>query len=105
MVEADGKVTEEEKVALSLDLSKFGVNPDQLILMHTAAKAMSAEESVRIVSGFNAEQKKYATGYLAMLMASDGIDESEIKLWRLLSTLCGFPMMSIEQALDFWLNN
>lgn len=105
MVEADGKITEEEKVALTLDMIKFGVTPEQLSIMLPAANAMSAEESLIIAAGMNAKQKKYVTGYLAMIMASDGIDKAEVKLWSILSHLCGFPTMTIAQALDFWKNN
>ena len=105
MVEADGKVTEEEKVALTLDLMKFGVTPEQLGVLLPAANAMSAEESLIIAAGMNAQQKKYVTGYLAMIMASDGVDETEVKLWSVLSHLCGFPIMTIAQALEFWKNN
>ena len=105
MVEADGKVTEEEKVALTLDMIKFGVTPEQLGIMLPAANAMSAEESLIIAAGMNAQQKKYVTGYLAMIMASDGVDDTEVKLWSMLSHLCGFPTMTIAQALEFWKNN
>ena len=105
MVEADGKVTDEEKTALSIEMFKFGVSPDQLPQLLSAATSMSAEHSLVIVAGFDSEQKKYATGYLAMLMACDGIDDSEIKLWRMISTLCGFPTMTIEEAINFWENN
>ena len=105
MVEADGKVTEEEKVALTLDMIKFGVTPEQLSIMLPAARAMSAEESLIIAAGMNAQQKKYVTGYLAMIMTSDGVDDTEVKLWSMLSHLCGFPTMTIAQALDFWKNN
>ena len=105
MVEADGKVTEEEKMALTIELMKFGVTPEQLQILLPAANAMSAEESLIIAAGMNAQQKKYVTGYLAMIMASDGIDETEVKLWSLLSHLCGFPTMTIGQAVDFWKNN
>ena len=105
MVEADGKVTEEEKVALTFDMIKFGVTPEQLGIMLPAAHAMSAEESLIIAASMNAQQKKYVTGYLAMIMASDGVDDTEVKLWSMLSHLCGFPTMTIAQALDFWKNN
>lgn len=105
MVEADGKITEQEQMALTVDLVKFGVTPDQLELILPAAQTMSAEESIVVVAGFNAEQKKYATGYLAMIMACDGVDESEIKLWRFLSAICGFPTMTIEEAIEYWSKN
>ena len=105
MVEADGKVTEEEKIALTLELAKFGVSPDELEGMLKVANSMGAEAAIITVAGFDEEQKKYATGYLAMLMACDGIDESEVKFWRLISTLCGFPTMTISEAIDFWKNH
>ena len=84
---------------------KFGVTPDQLGILLPAANAMSAEESLIMAAGMNAQQKKYVTGYLAMIMGCDGVDESEVKLWNVLSHLCGFPTMTIAQALEFWKNN
>lgn len=105
MVEADGKVTEQEQVALTLDLVKFGITPEQLSVFLPAASAMSAEESMVVVAGMSESQKKYVCGYLAMIMASDGVDEAELKFWAMLSALCGFPRMTIGQAVDFWKNN
>ena len=105
MVEADGKVTEEEKMALTLELMKFGVTPDQLKILLPAANAMSAEDSLIIAASMSEHQKKYVTGYLSMIMACDGVDDSEVKLWRVLSHICGFPTMTISQALEFWKNH
>lgn len=105
MVEADGKVTEEEKVALTLELMKFGVTPDQLNILLPAAIAMSAEESLIIAAGFNDRQKKYVMGYLAMIMGSDGVDNSEVRLWNRLRLFTGCPSMTIVEALEFWKNN
>lgn len=49
------------------------------------------------------EKKKYATGFLAATMVADGnIDDSELALWKLVSTLASFPTMNIAEALSFW---
>lgn len=54
----------------------------------------------------NQEQKKYVTGYLATIMAADGeIADSEVTLWRLISTLANLPAMNIGEAITFWKNN
>ena len=39
-------------------------------------------------------------------MAADGeIADSEVKLWSLITMLCGLPEMSLGEALSFWSNN
>lgn len=106
MIAADGKVTAEETMGLAIEVAKFGIPADKLKDLLANSDTMSAEESIIMVANFNQEQKKYATGFLAMLMNADGdIDDSEVKLWKVISTLCGFPTMTIQQAIEFWMNN
>lgn len=46
--------------------------------------------------------EKYVTGYLATIMAADGeIADSEVSLWRLISTLANLPAMNIGEAITF----
>lgn len=106
MAAADGRIADEEKVAMSLELVKFGVTTDEVTDLLTAAQAMSSADALITLSAMTDGQKKYATGYLAAIMAADGeIADSEVKLWQLISTLGSFPTMTIKEALLFWKNN
>lgn len=103
MAMADGKVEEVEKVAIAMELVKFGVsNIDAAMIINNSQK-MDASDALSVLSCMTNEQKKYATGYLAAIMASDGdIDSSEIKMWQVICTLSSFPTMNIREALTFW---
>ena len=106
MAAADGRIADEENVAISFELAKFGVSVDEAGDLLATAQAMSPADALITISALNNEQKKYATGYLAAIMAADGeIADSEVKLWQLICTLGGFPSMNIRDALLFWKNN
>lgn len=48
-------------------------------------------------------KKKYVTGFFAAVMTADkDIDDSEVKLWSLISLLADLPTMTIAEALTFW---
>jgi len=103
MALADGKVEETEKAAIAIELVKFGVTSNQATQIINNSQSMDASDALETLAGMNTEQKKYATGYLAAVMASDGdIDPSEIKMWQLICTLSAFPTMNIGEALSFW---
>ena len=106
MAAADGRIADEEKAAIGLELVKFGVTADDVTNLILAAQLMSPADALITISAMNNEQKKYATGYLAVIMVADGeIADSEIKLWKLICALGSFPTMTIEEALNFWKNN
>lgn len=47
------------------------------------------------------EEKKYVTAYLGAIICADGkIEDSEIKAWSLISSICDLPRMSIKEALE-----
>jgi uncharacterized tellurite resistance protein B-like protein len=105
MALADGRMTEDEKKVMIADLKSFGVNIDTLqsVAMEAAADAMEGAEVLAVLSAMNSEQKKYACGYLASVMAADGeIHNKEVELWTLISLLAGFPTMSAGEAIAFW---
>lgn len=106
MAEADGHVDQVEHVAIASELRSFGVNESSVSAIIAKAAIMDAAEAIATLAVMTTEQKKYATGYLAAIMASDGeIAESEISLWQLVCTLASFPTMTIHEALRFWTNN
>lgn len=106
MIAADGKIDDKEVRAMSVELLKFGVTHSSLQTIVATSQAMEYSHAVGIVSAMNEEQKKYVTGFLAFIMAIDGeIADSEIELWRLISTFAELPTMSISEATDFWRNH
>lgn len=62
---------------------------------------MGNADALAILVSLDDERKKYVSSYLGTIMVSDGdIDEKEMALWQLISTLCGFPTMSIKDAVN-----
>ena len=87
------------------DLSNFGVKLDTLqhVALEATADNMDGAECISILSAMSIEQKKYACGYLAMVMAADGeIAEKEAELWKLISLLASFPTMTLQEEIQFW---
>lgn len=103
MAAADGHVDDLEQFAIAKELSAFGVEPNQLDSLLVIAKNMQTTGAIVTLSGMSNEQKRYACGYLAAIMASDGdIADSELKLWKFVCTLASFPTMTFAEALSFW---
>lgn len=106
MANADGRVVDVESAVMGFELHQLGVTPDVVLDVYTAAAEMSNVDALTTLSAMTDDQKKYATGFLAAIMVSDGdIDDSETKLWQLICTLGDFPKMTLEEALQFWDNN
>lgn len=105
MATADGKVTDEERACIFLDLGTFGVpaNSLQSTLLEELADAMDSGKAVTIVAEMTTEEKKYVCGYMAAVMMADGdVDAKEQALWILVSTMASFPTMTMAEAIDFW---
>lgn len=103
MAQADCHVDDVEQEAIASELKNFGVDVSDCAVILANAATMSAADAIGTLASMTLEQKKYATGYLAVIMAADGeIADSEVKLWQLISTLASFPTMNIQEALAFW---
>lgn len=100
MAAADGKVEKSELSYIALELARFGVkDPDPIL---KGADDMDPSIALSVVSRMTLDEKKYVTAYLGTLMAVNGdIDEKELALWRLTSTLCGLPSMNIQEAINY----
>lgn len=106
MAAADGRFDDEEKKSIFEELLDFGVRPNDQAVLTIAARDMEASEAFATIARMTDLQKKYVTGFLAVIMVSDGqVDESEVKMWQLISALAGLPTMTISEALDFWRNH
>ena len=100
MAAADGKLEKNELTYIALELGRFGVKDATPILK--GAEEMDPTIALSIVSKMSSEEKKYVTAYLGALMAVDGeIDEKELALWNLTSSLCNLPTMNISDAIKY----
>ena len=103
MLMADGRVDENEKKIIAVEMMKFGVTGEKLAHLGNLAQAMQPAEAIATVSTFDDEKKKHVAAFLAFIMISDGdIDDSEIALWRLISTLASLPTMTIKEGAEHW---
>ncbi len=106
MIAADGKFEDVETRALSFELVNFGVQPEKLQEMLPLSQAMDAATMIMVLSAMNDDQKRYVSGFLATIMVCDGnIDDSELKLWKLIGTLTECPTMTLHEALEYWKNH
>lgn len=106
MTLADGKIQKEEVAVQALELTLFGVSGDATNGILNASEALDYGHAISIVAAMTQEQKKHVTGFLAAVMASDGdVADSEIDMWRLISTLASLPTMSVAEALNYWKSN
>ena len=47
------------------------------------------------------EEKDFISAFLGSLIVVDGhIDDKEMTLWKFISTICGFPTMNIQTAIE-----
>lgn len=105
MIMADGRFDENEKALLALEMARFGVKEDDFARLLVTADAMDTAETVSVISNLANNEKKYVAAVLGTLMAVDkDIDEAEMKLWQLTSTICKLPTMNIAQAVEFMAN-
>ena len=103
MVLADGKVDKKEMEVVSMYALEFGVTVEQLPVLLKAADTMEPALMCTLLASLDDDHKKFVCGYLATIMVADGdIDDTEVALWQLISTLCKFPTMTIEEAGKFW---
>lgn len=103
MAGADGKVEENEVMAIVADLSGFGKDGDEIAEIVDDARNMDATDALGIVAKLGDEEKEYVTAFLAVVMAADGdIDDEELKLWRLITNVCNLPAMSVKEGVELW---
>ena len=100
MAAADGKVEQSELAYMAIEMARFGIQDADPVL--NGAKAIDPTIAMAIVEKFDYERKKYVAAYLGTMMAADGdIDDKELAVWRLTSTLCGLPSMTIKEAVNY----
>lgn len=101
MVMADGKIKPAEIAVMTREFMRFGVLQDQVDLLLKSSDSIEASQAVALIARMDEERKKYVASYLGVIMASDGdIDDNELALWTLISTLCGLPTMTVMEAIN-----
>lgn len=99
---ADGNTTDDEFGVLSQLLVGLNVSPEQAEVLIKESTQIKAPAAVAILSAMSTTQKKFATGFLAKVILADGdIDDNEIKIWKVISTICHFPTMSMNEAIEY----
>ena len=105
IADADGKVSKEETQMIVLEMTRFGVDQSKGRVITDIGAKMPYGECCQIVSNRTAEEKKYVTAFLGTLICADGnIDDSEMKLWSLISAMCDLPTMNIFEAIKIMSN-
>ena len=101
MVEADGKIEPSEVTMMAVELARFGVPENQLKTLLKASDNMETSQALVLINEMDEERKKYVASYLGVIMVSDGdVNEQELILWNLVSTLCSLPEMNITEAIN-----
>ncbi len=103
---ADDNLDNKEMAIITKELLNFNCTLDEATYIAQQAESLEVDEAFRIISSFDSDQKKYATGFLAAVILADGsIKDDEIKAWQLICTLAKFPTMGMGDALEFWKNH
>ena len=101
MASADDRVEEKELAVIVNESKRFGVEPSMFDKLLELSNELEFSTAISLISKMDAEQKKYVAAYLGALMCIDGdINDTEMALWRLVSTLCGLPTMTAKEALE-----
>ena len=105
MATADGKVEDNEKAMIAIEAARFNLGSDKFESLLKLSTSMSATDSLAMIAAMDAAEKRYVAAYLGAMIAADGdIDDKEMSLWRLVSTLCDLPTMTIVDAIDYMTN-
>ena len=105
MSAADGHADENEAKMIKTEMLRFGMSEREMQTLCMVANNMNPQDVTRLVKLMTPTQKKYVTAYLGTLIVIDGDkDDMEMALWRLVSTLCDLPEMTISEAVNYMAN-
>lgn len=97
MIAADGKVDHEERAITFPIWSKMQITGEHL----REAGQMADLTSLSIIANMDSNKKRFVAALLGIIMAADGnIDEKELALWRLVSSMCNLPTMNLTECPD-----
>ena len=105
MAAADGKAHPNEVKMMVNEANRFGISVTDNKSLLDLAGTMTAESALAEVATMSDAQKRYVCAYLGTLMAIDGdIDDKEMALWQMVSSLCKLPTMNIADAIHYMAN-
>lgn len=103
MVAADGEINKNETDVVAHELKNFNVTENDLPRLLAMSEAMDSSEMFRHLSSLSLDEKKYVSGFLAVIMIADGnIDDNEVAVWQLTCSLANFPSMSMKESIEYW---
>ena len=92
---ADGRTDSKEVAVNLITFKKLGVDLEEI----ENAKTMSTLEAFTIIKKMLPQEKEFITAFLGTLIVADqDIDDKEMELWRLISTMCELPTMNLQDA-------
>lgn len=102
MAAVDGHVDDSEIDMITSTVRRFGISSSEAKNMFLMAETVDPTDAVRIVSLMPYAKKRFVTAYLGTQIAIDyHIDDKEMALWALVSSICNLPTMSIKEAIDY----
>ncbi len=97
MIAADGKVNSKEHAITFPIWTKMKISAEHL----KEAGQMADLTSLSIIANMDAHKKRFVAAFLGTIMAADGdIDEKELALWKLVSSMCNLPTMHLTECPD-----
>ena len=91
----DGDSNAQEYIFNALVMKKFEITNYHL----GSAGKLSLLDAMATLKSMSEEKKRCVSAILGSLIIIDGrIDDKEMSLWRLLSSICSFPTMSLQDA-------
>lgn len=97
MIAADGKVVSEERAITFPIWTKMKVTADHI----QEAGQMADLTSLSIIANMDCSKKRFVAAFLGTIMAADGdINDKEMALWRLVSSMCNLPIMHLTECPD-----
>ncbi len=105
MVLADNNVDRNEMQVLVQEMRRMGCSQDELIQIEESNSSIKPTVALARISEMSSEKKRYVCAFLGAMMIVDGdVDESEKKLWGLVSAFCEFPEMTVGEAVKYMAN-
>lgn len=92
----DNDMDDKETLLNTMVFIKIGVDGSDINL----SKKTSTLEAIITIANMTKDEKTFVCSFLAALIAIDGkIEKEEVKFWQLISKLCNFPTMSLQDAI------
>lgn len=87
------------------EMRRMGCSQDELIQIEESNSSIKPTVALARISEMSSEKKRYVCAFLGAMMIVDGdVDESEKKLWGLVSAFCEFPEMTVGEAVKYMAN-